>query len=228
MFTLIVTRTPGCYLPADRKDKKLPWSLCLLTNLHVPANGYRDLLICCQWWHWHMSNSALGKRQNPQNGSPQFFYFRHPQVMSGLIPELWPGVRAEDNTAWNRSIPHWGNGQRSPWPWQQKNHWSCPDCIDAQCLIPNLQEKCWNCTYRKRSWSCDPLMLSALHQSHLPFAHIDLFGFVFFAGTFMGRWKRRVAMHWNNKFLKAWAGFEISSSLEVVKPCMKVLSKVIN
>lgn len=140
MFTLIVTRTPGCYLPADRKGKKLPWSLCLLTNLHVPANGYRDLLICCQWWHWHMSNSALGKRQNPQNGSPQFFYFRHPQVMSGLIPELWPGVRAEDNTAWNRSIPHWGNGQRSPWPWQQKNHWFCPDCIDAQCLIPNLLE----------------------------------------------------------------------------------------
>lgn len=146
-------------------------------------------------------------------------------VWRGLIPELWLGVKTEDNTTQNRSIPHWGNGHRAPWPRQQKDHWFCSDCIDAESLIPNLQK---NCTYRKRSWSCDPLLLSALHQSHLCFAHIDLLGSVFFTGTFMGRWKRRVTMHWNNKFLKAWAGFEISSSLEVAKPCMKVLSKVIN
>lgn len=149
-------------------------------------------------------------------------------VWHGLIPDLWPDVKTEDNTTRNRSIPHWGNGQRSPCPRQQKDHWFCSDCIDAVSVILNLQKKWWNCTCRKRSWSCDLLLLSVLHQSHLSFAHIDLFGFVFFTGTFMGRWKRRVAMHWNNKFLKAWAGFEISSSLEVAKPCMKVLSKVIN
>lgn len=200
----------------------------LLTNLHDPADRYRDLLIYCQWWRRHMSDSALGKRQNPQNGSPQFFYLRHSQIMSGLIPGLWLGVRTEDNTTLNRSIPHWDNGQRSPCPRQQKEHWFCSDCIDAECLIPNLQKKCWNCTYRKRSWSCDPLMLSALHRSNLSFARIDLLGFLFLTGTFMGRWKRRVSMHWNNKILKAYAGFEISSSLEVTKPCMKVFPKVIN